>query len=136
MSNTKQIIIMRADLKMRKGKIASQAAHASMAFLTRGADIDCTADGRFHFLQHVQQEHAEVIKKWMESSFAKICVYVNSEQELLDIYNKAKEKGMICSLITDNGKTEFNNVPTITCCAIGPDYNESFVGVTDQLPLY
>ena len=34
-SNIKQVIVMRHDLKMRRGKQIAQGAHASMAFLTR-----------------------------------------------------------------------------------------------------
>lgn len=128
---------MRADLKMRKGKIAAQAAHASMAVFTKFINSEyLKAHYEYEFSFKLDSSQGKVLNEWFENSFKKVCVYVDSEQELVDIYNKAKEKGMLCSLITDNGATEFKGVPTITCCAIGPDYDEEFIGITDKLPLY
>ena len=66
---------------------------------------------------------------------AKICVGVDSEQELIDIYNKAKAVGIICSLITDAGLTQFNGTPTKTVVAIGPDESEKIDKITGGLKL-
>lgn len=134
--STKQIIVVRKDLNMRKGKIAAQAAHASLAIFTRNMESIQTQHGYARFTVCISDTHALVVKEWLESSFAKVCVYVNSEQELEDVYNKAKEKGLLCDMIVDSGKTEFNGVPTKTCCSIGPARNEDLIGITDHLPLY
>ena len=75
------------------------------------------------------------VKEWLEGSFTKICVSVNSEQELLDIYNKALENNINVKLIQDNGLTEFGGVKTYTCLALGPDYPEVLDPLTKHLPL-
>lgn len=54
----------------------------------------------------------------------------------MSIYEKAKEKGLICSLIKDSGRTEFGGVETITCCAIGPAWSDELEGITDKLQLF
>jgi PTH2 family peptidyl-tRNA hydrolase len=73
---------------------------------------------------------------WINGDYTKIVVTVNSEQELLDIHNKAIEKRLLCSLVQDKGYTEFNNIPTYTCVAIGPDYSEKIDEITKDLKLY
>lgn len=137
MKETKQIIVIRKDLRMRRGKEIAQGAHASMAVFTKELEVENIGVPKTGYNGKIFQfEYSEVADKWFKTSFAKICVTVNSEQELLDVYNKAKEAGLLCSLITDNGKTEFNGVPTITCCAIGPGYAEDIDPITKHLPLY
>jgi PTH2 family peptidyl-tRNA hydrolase len=72
--------------------------------------------------------------RWFEGLHTKICVSVNSEQELLDIYNQATEAKLPCSLIKDAGLTEFKE-PTYTAVAIGPSYPENIDKITGKLPL-
>lgn len=144
--HTKQIIVIRKDLKMRRGKEIAQCCHASMAFLTQDGEIVLDSEyihyggelPQWQFRNNLYQVDSVIseIQHWLKNSFRKICCYVNSEEELLDIYNKAKEKGLIVHLIEDNGTTEFNNIKTKTCLAIGPHSDEKFVGVTDNLTLY
>lgn len=123
---TKQVLVVRKDLNMRKGKIASQAAHSSISFLTRRMNGN---SGNYKLsLSKPEQE-------WLESGFTKICVYVESEEELLMVYKKAKDSGLEVHLITDSGKTEFGGVPTRTCLAIGPDYADKIDAVTGGLKL-
>ena len=71
----------------------------------------------------------------MTGAFAKICCRVNSEDELMNIHDKAIEVGLEVHLITDSGKTEFHGHPTRTCLAIGPDVSEKIDAVTGQLEL-
>lgn len=40
MGKTKQVIVMRTDLNMRKGKMIAQGSHASIAFLTRKGKVE------------------------------------------------------------------------------------------------
>jgi PTH2 family peptidyl-tRNA hydrolase len=82
-----------------------------------------------------EQDVTDAMKDWLTDKFTKICVSVNSEAELLEVYGNAKEKGLICSLITDAGLTEFNGVPTITCCAIGPVWSDEVDEITGKLSL-
>ncbi len=121
---------MRKDLNMRKGKMVAQGSHASMAFLTRNVQW---GEGVLLILPPCQHKHE--IRHWLNNSFRKITVYVNSEQELRDIHDDAIFAGLVSHLIEDNGATEFGGVKTLTCCAIGPHYDHRFVGLTDTLPL-
>lgn len=133
---TKQVIVMRRDLKMRKGKIGAQAAHAAMAFLTRNAEFDKLGKDWPYSIQCDIQDHDEEVKAWIESSFRKIVLYVDSEQELDELHQKALDNGLVSHMVIDNGLTEFNGVHTKTCLAIGPHEDGRFIGVTDHLPLY
>jgi PTH2 family peptidyl-tRNA hydrolase len=83
----------------------------------------------------VDQDGAWEIDHWLSNSFRKICVYVNSEEELDALKEKAEESGLEVHLIIDNGATEFNGIPTKTCLAIGPHWDHKFEGITDHLPL-
>lgn len=119
---------MRKDLKMRRGKEIAQGAHASMSFLaTREKE---------YLLNDFGKSLTEEQKEWLKGSFTKVCVQVNSEQELFEIHQKALDAGLESHLITDNGTTEFNGVATPTCCAIGPHDNVQLTLVTGHLKLY
>ena len=128
----KQVIVMRKDLNMRKGKMISQGAHASMkVFFDRLIyNENLPKGGYWRALNFSPKE-----KEWIEDKFTKICVSVNSEQELLDVYNAATANGIRSALIQDAGLTEFGGVPTYTCCAIGPDDIEKIDAITGKLPL-
>lgn len=121
MAETKQVIVMRADLNMRKGKMIAQGCHASLSFLTR------------RLPGTIKLSDAE--RDWLDGSFAKVCCRVDSEEELLEIYQKAKVAGLEVHLITDSGKTEFHDVPTKTCLAIGPDCCNKIDPITGHLKL-
>lgn len=112
----KQVIALRTDLNMRKGKMVAQGAHASVA-----AIVNNVPDRR--------------IDEWLEGAFTKICVGVDSELALLDLYEKAQSANLLTALITDNGTTEFGGVKTRTCVAIGPDTNERLDPITGHLKL-
>jgi len=125
-NNTKQVIVIRKDLKMRKGKMVAQGAHASMKVFF---DIGLVTDGMLTI------DLDEAMQEWVGGLFTKICVSVNSEEELLEIYATAQSIGLPCSLIQDAGLTEFNGVATYTAVAIGPARNEEVDEVTKALPL-
>jgi PTH2 family peptidyl-tRNA hydrolase len=124
--NIKQVIVMRHDLKMRRGKQIAQGAHASMAFLTRRLQSRATI-GMDDFSPNEQS--------WILGSFAKVCVRCNSEEELMAIHDKAIESSLEVYLITDSGRTEFHGQPTRTCLAIGPDDAAKIDQVTGHLEL-
>jgi PTH2 family peptidyl-tRNA hydrolase len=132
---TKQVICMRTDLNMRKGKMCAQAAHSSMAFLSRRIDpVRCSYPGEpAHYEAGILLSPVEV--EWLNNSFPKICVGVGSEQELLDIHQAALDAGVESHVVQDNGTTEFGGVPTYTCVAIGPDYSETVDQITSHLKL-
>ena len=76
------------------------------------------------------------VKPWLTGRFKKICVYVNSEQELLDLHQQAKDAGLVCSLIQDAGLTEFGGVKTYTAVAVGPDREDKIDTICKHLPLF
>jgi PTH2 family peptidyl-tRNA hydrolase len=123
MSGYKQIIVVRNDLNMRKGKMVAQGAHASIMFL-----IHRFSDGGSGAKDHAIQE-------WLNHGMTKICVRVDSEAELLEIAQKAEDVGLIVHVITDAGHSEFGGVPTKTCLAIGPDEDERIDAITGHLKL-
>ena len=127
---TKQVIVIRRDLRMRRGKEIAQGAHAATAWL---ADL-ILQTMRPNDVDHVALSPAE--RAWLESSFRKVTVKVNSEEELIAVYQKALDAGLTVHLITDRGLTEFGGVPTRTCLAVGPDYDDLIDPVTGDLELY
>jgi len=112
----RQVILMRNDLNMRKGKMCAQAAHASQLM-------------QAHFGMDPRHQ------AWMRGQVTKIVLKARSEEQLMEIYNNAREAGMLTMLITDSGKTEFKGVATKTCCAIGPDTKERMLQITKGLEL-
>lgn len=110
----KQVIVIRSDLKMSKGKVAAQSAHATVSALDK-ADKKITS-------------------VWKREGQKKIVIKVKGEKELLEIANKAKNLKLPYSVISDAGLTEL--VPgTLTALAIGPDKEEKINKVTGSLPL-
>ena len=123
-SEHKQVIVLRKDLNMRKGKMIAQGAHASLgAVLQETTDIDG---------QRVMLLDARVVR-WMDRGAAKICVSVDSESELLAIHEKAMSAGLLTSLVLDAGFTEFGGVPTHTAVAVGPDEAQKRAAITGSL---
>lgn len=121
MYNIKQTLVIRTDINMSRGKIAAQACHASISFITTRM--------RNNGVLTTEQ------KAWIDGSFAKVCLRVESEKELLDIKAAADQFQIECHLITDAGKTEFHGVPTRTCLALGPDKAEKIDKITGHLKL-
>lgn len=119
MSEYKQVIVLRDDLNMRKGKMIAQGAHASMAALLK--------DG-----QLIEDER---IEQWLGGAFTKIAVRVSSEEELMKVYHDAQNASALRSIIKDAGKTEFNGVPKYTAVAVGPGLVEDINEITGHLKL-
>ena len=131
--NVKQVLCVRRDLNMRKGKIAAQCAHASLKVFLDKATIDY--ENRTGLGADLNLRLTPEMLFWMDGVYAKICVSVDSEAELLEVYQKALDADIPCSLITDAGLTEFNNVPTKTVVAIGPAKTEEINKITGGLKL-
>lgn len=112
---TKQVIIIANYLNMRKGKMIAQGSHASEGFIVESLFIK-EFDGKKYFCF----EYSEFWEHWFKNYHPKIVLGVDSEKTLLEIQNICKEKNVPSYLVVDNGKTEFNNIKTITALAIGP----------------
>jgi PTH2 family peptidyl-tRNA hydrolase len=123
-ADAKQVIVIRKDLNMRKGKMIAQGAHASLAVI-----LDLIRKANWQ-----ESDLPSPVIEWLRGRFTKIVVYVNSEQELFDVHKKAEEAGIPCSLIRDAGLTEFKE-PTYTAVGIGPDEPEKIDLITGTLPL-
>jgi peptidyl-tRNA hydrolase, PTH2 family len=124
----KQVIVMRKDLGMRKGKMIAQGAHASLKVVL---DAGGLAPGAASFTVRLDPAMAA----WLGGRFTKVCVSVSSEAELDAIVARARAAGLPCALIVDAGATEFHGVPTKTCCAIGPAWADQVDAITGALPL-
>ena len=77
---------------------------------------------------------ATPLSEWFARGVAKVCVYVDSEEDLLAIDRKAKAAGLLSALICDNGLTEFHGQPT--CLALEPALPEQVDPITGDLPLF
>lgn len=110
----KQVILMRNDLKLPKGKMAAQSAHAAV--------------------EAVLKSLKSKVKKWRQTGSKKIVLKVADKKELF-LYKKfAEEAGFTTAVITDAGKTTI--APgTTTCMAIGPDDEEKIDEITANLKL-
>ena len=136
----KQVIVMRKDLKMRKGKMIAQGAHASLkVILDMMSTYDPTKSPKptdeNYTVKLLMVDNDSPLDQWLSGSFTKICLYVNSEEELLNIYEDCKQHKLPVALITDSGRTEFNGVPTKTCLAIGPAEDSAIDLITGDLKL-
>ena len=110
----KQVILIREDLKMPKGKLAAQASHASV-------------DG-------VLKSDRKVIDSWRKEGMKKIVLKVKDEKELFKFKQLAEDGGLRTALITDAGRTVLEP-GTITCMGIGPDLEEKIDGITGKLKM-
>ena len=146
MSNyrSKQMIVVRRDLKMRKGKIAAQASHACveavlMALVREGRASDLEVIGDYGWVDLAGGDRGTEptpLEAWFEAGVAKVCVYVDSEEEILDLAAQVRANGHIAAVVRDAGLTEFHGEPTITCMATEPLYPEQIDPITGNLPLY
>lgn len=133
MKRIKQVILIRKDLTMRRGKEIAQGSHASMAFLVNQLDRSALNDIKTHNFTITLNAKE---KSWLSMGMAKVCLRVNSEEELLEFHKKAIDAGLSSHLIKDSGRTEFKGQPTYTACAIGPDEVEKIDAITGNLIPY
>lgn len=129
----KQVIVVRKDLNMRKGKMVAQGAHASLNVLMesyRMEEIKIMSKDQTMLFCTVSKHFAE----WLATGQTKICVSIDSKEALLDLYVRAKDAGLPCSLVLDAGRTEFKEA-THTAVAIGPGDSDEIDKITGELPL-
>lgn len=142
----KQVILMRKDLKMRRGKEIAQGAHVSMKVLLdqmKPYNNDLYIQDKQHGFKLIKEDKGLMLSipqdspldLWLSGLFTKICLQVNSKEELVKLYEDAKSSGLLCSIIEDAGLTEFHGEKTLTCAAIGPAYSEDIDKITGHLKL-
>ena len=111
------MIVIRRDLKMGTGKIAVQAAHASVLGVER-----------------VKSEKRGWFDGWYNSGQTKIAVKVKSLDELKKAKNHAEDLDLPVVQVNDSGLTQL--APgTTTSLAIGPAPTELIDKVTKDLKL-
>ena len=122
----KQVIVLRKDLNMRKGKMVAQGAHACVS-------VALNIAYRAGFTE--TDPEVKEFARWLLEGATKICVSVDSEEELRRIYKEAQDAGIITSYIVDKGTTEFHGEATPTAVAIGPADAEKIDKITGKLKL-
>jgi peptidyl-tRNA hydrolase, PTH2 family len=130
-ATVKQVIVIRRDLKMRRGKEIAQGSHASGAWLAH--EIAATLDVATGAASVALDPTALA---WITGSFRKITLQVQSEDELVALHEAALARGLRSHLIHDSGRTEFGGVVTITALGIGPDLADAIDEITGGLTIY
>ena len=110
----KQVIVVRQDLKLPKGKLSVQVAHASTSAMLKS--------------------HKDDLARWQSEGMKKVALKVKGLDELLKLKTIAEDAHLVTALIEDAGKTVVEP-GTITCLGIGPDKEEKIDKVTGQLKM-
>lgn len=110
----KQVILVRQDLNLPKGKLAAQVAHAS--------------------LEAALRSNKKIVKRWHDFGMKKVVLKVKDLEELRHCKQLAERHGIVTAMITDAGHTTV--APgTITCLGIGPDDEEKIDNITGKLKM-
>ena len=110
----KQVILVNEALKLPRGKLSSQVAHASLeAFL---------------LASRIAQ------REWLGVGMPKIVLQCEEEAELLRLESQAVQAGLPAALIRDAGHTVVA-AGTVTCLGIGPAEDTAIDRLTGGLKL-
>jgi len=110
-------IITRADLKLSKGKLAAQAAHAAVDAALTSSKVA-----------------AKQLADWRANGARKIVVVARNLKHLKRIYGEARADGLVAEMISDAGHTEIP-AGTVTVVAIGPAERDEVDAIIGSLPL-
>ena len=130
--------------KLPIGKYIAQSCHSSIAFLTN--KWRNSTEHRIKGIRESGEYFEETIKVprqltdeeeiWVNEAFTKVVLCVDTEEELLEIYEKAVDAELTVHLIKDAGFTCFNGEPTLTCLCIGPHWSSKISPITKDLKLF
>jgi PTH2 family peptidyl-tRNA hydrolase len=137
----KQIILMRSDLGMRKGKMISAGGHAALGavlkMMKKERVILSDQEGTLPSTKMtIYIEDDSYLDKWLNGIFTKICLKVETLEELKALYETAQALDIPGVLIEDVGLTEFKGVKTVTCASLGPFWADEIDKITKHLKLY
>lgn len=113
----KQVILVRTDLTMGRGKACAQVAHASLGSA-----------------ESARKAAPKWLNAWKEEGQKKVVLKVAGAEEMLDYYDRAKKAGLPCYLVSDAGLTELPP-GTMTTLGIGPAPEELVDKITGDLKL-
>ena len=113
----KQVIAVRIDLGMSRGKIAVQVAHGSVSAAEKARGT-----------------HPDIWKAWFKEGQKKVAARVSSEEALLELKAHTAAQRLPYALIRDAGMTELPP-GTLTALGIGPAKAEDIDRVTRDLNL-
>ncbi len=104
--------------KVRAGKLIAQACHGSV-----------------NASENAKQFNNNYYEQWLRTGTTKICVGVDTEADLLKLYNTVVDSDLPYALVKDSGLTEFGGNATFTCLVIGPAPHEDIDKITGKLKL-
>ena len=110
----KQVLVIRKDLELSKGKLCSQAAHASV--------------------EAALQSDPKLVDRWRKVGAKKVVLKVENESELKKIKQQAAKEKLTAVIISDAGLTEIP-AGTKTAVGIGPDEDKKIDKITGKLSL-
>ena len=110
----KQVILVRADLKLPPGKMAAQVAHASV--------------------ESALKSDKKTMENWRDEGGKKVVLEVANEQDMIELMKTADKNKLKNALITDAGHTVIP-AGTKTALGIGPDKEEKIDKVTGHLKI-
>ena len=113
----KQVIVLRSDLKMGKGKACAQASHAAVSASEKA-----------------RQMRPLWFSQWYRAGQMKVVVKVTSPEEMFSLKDKAEKAGLPIALINDAGRTQLEP-GTMTALGIGPAPEDLLKPITDDLKL-
>lgn len=110
----KQVIVVNESLKLPRGKLAAQVAHAAVAAFLEAS--------------------GEVQRLWLEDGMPKVILQGASADELRRLQEEAKRRGIAAALISDAGRTV---IPAgmLTCLGLGPALEKELDEITGELKL-
>ena len=117
----KMVFLVRQDLKMKAGKIASQVAHAAIGLYD---DII--------FGNNIYQK--EALDFWVNYGQKKIVLRVPNLEIMTNAYRQCKKENIATCLITDAGLTQIEPFSK-TVLGIGPDKSEKINKITGTFKL-
>jgi PTH2 family peptidyl-tRNA hydrolase len=110
----KQVILVRDDLKLPKGKLAAQCAHAAVE-----AEINSSR---------------KKVEEWLSEGMKKVVLKVKDEAELKRYERLARSEKLVTAVIVDAGLTTVEP-GTVTCMGIGPDEETKIDKIVKNLKL-